>query len=177
MFDPVSRHCSLPAVAGISMIAGPAWLRSYPDRGGPVHQQRREKLMRRASTCLAVLGLPPSLALSGRRLGRADGHVQSQGGADPKRLPAHRQHPRRRYRGRSRITIIAAPNTKARRRRLIGVERCLPAEGQRSCTRSGFPTCSNSVLEQIGPSGCPKRLGCRPGRQGASASSPSVANV
>jgi hypothetical protein len=23
-------------------VAGPAWLRSYPDRGGPVHQMRRE---------------------------------------------------------------------------------------------------------------------------------------
>src|SRR4029077_18895292 len=50
-------------------IAGPAWLRSYPDRGGPVHQKRRNKLMRRASTCLAVLGL---IALAAPALAAAE---------------------------------------------------------------------------------------------------------
>src|ERR1700730_7996092 len=41
---------------GISMSPDRQWLRSYPDRGRPVHLQRR-RLMRRASTCLALLGL------------------------------------------------------------------------------------------------------------------------
>src|ERR1700750_171187 len=54
---PVNRHCSPVLPPGISMSPDRQWLRSYPDRGGPVHQKRREKLMRRASTCLAVLGL------------------------------------------------------------------------------------------------------------------------
>src|SRR3981081_3038391 len=60
-----NRHCS-PANAGDLDVAGPAWLRSYPDRGGPVINRGEKKLMRRASTCLAVLALAafalPSLA-------------------------------------------------------------------------------------------------------------------
>jgi hypothetical protein len=60
-----NRHCS-PANAGDLDVAGPAWLRSYPDRGGPVINRGEKKLMRRASTCVAVLALAafalPSLA-------------------------------------------------------------------------------------------------------------------
>src|ERR1700743_2179926 len=51
---------------GISMSPGRQRLRSYPDRGGPVHQQRRDIPMRKASSCLAVLGLAVlALALPG----------------------------------------------------------------------------------------------------------------
>src|SRR5690242_17084414 len=39
------------------MSPGPAWLRSYQARGGVVHRKRRDQLMRRASICVAVLGL------------------------------------------------------------------------------------------------------------------------
>ena len=89
--------------AGDLDIAGPAWFRSYPDRGGPVHQQRREKLMRRASTCLALLGSLAVLGLPAAASAAPTRDLQSQGRADPeeplgrrRQLPAHRQHPRRR---------------------------------------------------------------------------------
>src|ERR1700753_985942 len=51
---------------GISMSPGRPPLKRYPDRGGPVHQQRRDIPMRKASSCLAVLGLAVlALALPG----------------------------------------------------------------------------------------------------------------
>ncbi len=57
--------------------------------------------MRRASTCLALLGLAV-LSLTGVASAAPDRHAQRQSRADP-RLPGHRQHPRRGRRGRSEI--------------------------------------------------------------------------
>ena len=156
-------------------VAGPriGLPRSYPDRGGPVHQQRRENLMRRASTCLAVLGLAVLGACAARRgLGGADGHVQSQGGADP-RLPAHRQHLRRRRAVEAEYKISGTeyggfppPLTR--------VNFYLPAGTK--LHPSGFPTCPVSTLEPSGkgPSGCPKGSVGRSRSAPVKASSPSV---
>src|SRR5271166_3431576 len=52
-----SRHCSPVKCRGSRYRRAEQWFRSYPDRGGPVHQAEEKILMRRASTCLALLGL------------------------------------------------------------------------------------------------------------------------
>src|SRR5438270_511475 len=57
MFGPVRRQCSHAPEGRGSRVAGPAEAPELPgSRRKAVHQQRREDLMRRASTCLAVLG-------------------------------------------------------------------------------------------------------------------------
>ena len=110
-----TRHCSPAKQAGDLDVAGPAWLRSYPDRGGPVHQKRRENLMRRASTCLAVLGfallaLPgvasaaPTVTLKAkpsdpevqRGLLPGTGNIYGAGAAAAGRIHDHRDRIRRR---------------------------------------------------------------------------------
>ena len=53
---PQSRHCS-PVNRRGSRYRRTGMVPGHPDRGGPVHQAEERILMRRASTCLAVLGL------------------------------------------------------------------------------------------------------------------------
>ena len=109
--------------------------------------------MRRASTCLALLGLAAAGAYR-RRLGRADGDVQGQGGADS-RLPAHRQHSRRRRRGRSRIR-----NQRHRIRRLAAAadrRQLLPADGHEAAPER-LPDVLDHAIARTGQArpACPK---------------------
>ena len=108
--------------------------------------------MRRASTCLAVLGLG-LLGAAGRRLGGADRQVQSRSRADPG-LHGHRQHPRRRRRGPSRIhdrrhRIRRVPAAADRRQ-------LLPAARAPSCTRRASYLREDHARTDRVRSGCPK---------------------
>ncbi len=118
--------------------------------------------MRRASTCLAVLGLRFAGA-AGRRLGAADGHVQSPGRADPG-LPGHRQHPRRRRRPEGRIHDL-----RHRIRRLAAAahrRQLLPADRPK-LHPTGFPTCSKADARTVRPGQVREGLRSRPGRHRA----------
>ncbi len=80
--------------------------------------------MRRASTCLALLGLAVLAYRPPHRRRRRSRH--RKGRTDPG-LPAHRQHPRRRCRRRRRISRSKAPNPPAAfPSQLIGVKFYLP---------------------------------------------------
>ena len=162
--------------------------RSYPDRGGPVHQQRRETDAQ--SIHLSGLArLPCRRGYSGHRVGRtADCDLHSEGRADSEAgrryVPAHRQHPSRQGRpwggARSQLRHL-----RLRLRRLgAAVEANFSIEGSgygatpqkpeggipplaavnfflpagAKINSAGFPTCSEASLKNTGPSACKKAV-------------------
>jgi hypothetical protein len=140
--------------AGDLDVAGPAWLRSYPDRGGPVIEQtstRREILMRRASTCLALLGLAV-LGLSATA--SAAPTITMQAEAVP--IPGFPGTGNILGAGAALQTKFTISGTEygGFPPPLIGVKFYGPAGAK--LTTAGFPTCTLATLEQSGPSKCPK---------------------
>jgi hypothetical protein len=131
--------------------AGPAWLRSYPDRGGPVHQNEGENLMRRASTCLAVLGLA-LLALPG--VASAVPTVKFKAEAVP--IPGYKDTGNILGAGAAVQTEYQISGTEyfGSPPPIIGVNFYTPKGTV--LHPSGFPTCSEETVRQFGPIKCPK---------------------
>ena len=128
--------------------------------------------MRRASTCLAVLGLAAAGA-AGRRLGRADGQVQSDGRADP-RLPAAPATSSAPAPPSKPNTRSPAPNT-----RLAAADdrrQLLPAEGHDAAPER-LPDVHRRDARTVRPDQVPERLAGRPDRQGARLRRRSAANA
>lgn len=123
--------------------------------------KRGEKLMRRASTCLAVLGASAvSLALALPGVASATPTVKFRAQAVP--IPG--------FRGTGNILgagaaveaeyKIEGTEYQGSPPPIIGINFYLP-KGTVLHT-SGFPTCSTQTLEQIGPSGCKKAAAAGP---------------
>ena len=133
--------------------------------------KRGENLMRRASTCLAVLGLAAA-GPAGRRLGRCrpSSSKRKPSRSPASRTPATSSAPARPLKAEYESK---APNTWARRRRSSASTSTCPRA--RSCTRAASRRARRRRSNSSARSSARKAR--RPGRSGqCSASSPSAAN-
>ena len=147
MFSDVSRRGSRCRRTGMAPEL-PGSRRTCPST-------EERNLMRRASTCLALLGLAVS-GPTGRRVGGADGHAQGrEGRAHPGASPPAPATSSAPVPPSKPNTRSKAPNTGGVPSPLTGVNFSCPAGAKLT---HGFVTCPPATLENIGPKWLPEEV-------------------